>query len=129
MLQTKKCPQELYDPCPVSFRKTTTADLEEFEDGLNLLPRSIKARVRSALFKSSLSPSWKSLQGFGDDYITGITPIAEQQDLIEIKTLLQSKCTRWHEERFSRLTVSNFGRVLQRKSRFDTIALELLQPN
>ena len=48
--------------------------------------------------------------------------------MIEIKTRLQSKCIRWHEERFCRLTASNFGRVLQRKSRFDTLALELLQP-
>ena len=48
--------------------------------------------------------------------------------MIEIKTRLQSKCIQWHKERFCRLTASNFGRALQRKSRFDTLALELLQP-
>ena len=95
---------------------------------LPLLPPSVKARVTSTLLKSSLPPSWQFLQEVGDNFIAGITPTKEQQDLIEIKTRLQSKCIRWHEERFCRLTASNFGRVLQRKSRFDTLALELLQP-
>jgi len=68
------------------------------------------------------------LQTFGEDFIARITPTDEQQDLIEVKTRPQSHCIRWHEERFCRLTASNFGCVLQRKSQFHSLALELLQP-
>ena len=41
---------------------------------------------------------------------------------------MQVECVRWHEERYCRLTASNFGCVIQRKSEFHKLALELLSP-
>ena len=53
---------------------------------LSLLPCSVKTWVTSTLLKSSLPPPWQFLQEVGNDFIAGITPTKEQQDLIEIKT-------------------------------------------
>ena len=152
--EAKRCPLELYDPRPAFLRKTTKADLEEFQDALSLLPatcgfvhllnkpsdidsesgkailplipRSVKAKISNCIFKTNLPPSLETIKEFGEKFIADITPTNDQQQMIEKKTLLQADSTRWHEERYCRLTASNFGRVLQRRSDFKKLASDLL---
>ena len=45
---------------------------------------------------------------------------------IENKTWLQASAVRWHEERLNRLTASNFGHVMKRKSAFDKLSMDIL---
>jgi len=42
---------------------------------------------------------------------------------IEMKTRPQSYCARWHEERYCRLTASNFGVVIKLFAKFKEISL------
>ena len=147
-------PLELYDPRPAFLRKTTKGDLEEFQDALSLLPatcgfvhllnkpsdidsesgkailplipRSVKAKISNCILKTNLPPSLETIKEFGEKFIVDITPTNDQQQMIEKKTRLQADCTRWHEERYCRLTASNFGQVLQRRSDFKKLASDLL---
>ena len=73
-----------------------------------------------------MPPSLECLQEFGKSFISGITLTDMQREMIEKKTRLQSNCVRWHEERFCRLTASNFGKIIKRKSEFENLAQELL---
>ena len=144
---------EIFDPRPSALRRTTTAEIEELNDSLQclsttcgfvhllskpsevpnseqdtlpLIPRSVKAKINHQILKVALPPSFECLQEFGICFIAEITPTDLQRELIERKTRLQANCVRWHEERFCRLTASNFGKVVQRKSEFQKLALELL---
>lgn len=140
------------DPRPVNMQKTSKSELEEFTLQLETLqppcgflhllsqpskdittthllpltPRSVQARVRAMLFQSTLPPTWEVIQNYGKEFITGITPSAEEKAVVENKTRLQASALRWHEERFSRLTASNFGSVMIRKSSFDKLARDIL---
>ena len=143
-----------YDPRPPSMQKTTKTELEELTEQLNTLatscgflhllsrpseaesvksahslpltPRSIQARARHKLFQGVLPPTWEFIQECGKDFIMGITPSDAEKSAIEGKTRLQSLSVRWHEERLNRLTASNFGRVVLRKSAFDKLAKDIL---
>ena len=52
---------------------------------------------------------------------------SEQRTNIEKKTHTQATCARWHEEHFCRLTASNFGAVIKRKSNYEKLAHSLLE--
>ena len=86
----------------------------------------MKAKINHQILKVALPPSFECLQKFGKCFIAEITPTDLQRELIERKTQLQANCVRWHEEQFCRLTASNFGKVVQWKSEFQKLALELL---
>lgn len=150
--EPKRSPAEVFDPRPSTLQRTTKADIQEFTDSINsltvpcvfihllskptesdnskdmlpLIPRSVKAKICSQMMQLPLPPSFECVQQLGQQFISGITPSDSQRQLIEKKTRLQSECVRWHEERYCRLTASNFGRVIQRKSEFNKLALELL---
>ena len=55
----------------------------------------------------------EGIQELRQSFASGIAPNDLQRQLIEKKTRLQSECVRWHEERYCRLTASNFSRVIQ----------------
>ena len=153
-VESKRNPTELYDPRPAELRKTTEVDIQELKDSLQclsmtsgfvhllskpseasnneqdttlpLIPRSVKAKIKYQILKVPLPPSFECLQEFGKLFISEITPTDLQREIIEKKTKLQSDCVRWHEERYCRLTASNFGKIVKRKSEFLNLALELL---
>ena len=151
-VELKRNPTDLFDPHPSALRKTTEADIEELRDSLQCLsgtcgfvhllskpevtkneqdtlppiPRSVKARINHQILQVTLPPSFECLQEFGKSFISGITPTDMQREMIEKKTRLQSNCVRWREERYCRLTASNFGKIIKRKSEFENLALELL---
>lgn len=140
-VESKRNPTELFDPRPSELRKTTEADIEELKDSLQclsmtsgfvhllskpsevsnneqdttlpLIPRSVKAKIKYQILKVPLPPSFECLQEFGKSFISEITPTDLQREIIEKKTRLQSNCVRWHEERYCRLTASNFGKVIK----------------
>ena len=47
------------------------------------------------------------------------------QQVVEQQTKAQTKCPLWHQLRSYKLTSSNFGKIVKRKSRFDTLATQL----
>lgn len=150
----KRHPADIVDPRPAPLQRTTKADLEEFADSLQslplcgfthllskeeeantsdsdalpLLPRSIQFRIRQEILELPLPPSLECIDEFGRKFVSGISLSDVQRRLIEKKTRLQANCVRWHEERYCRLTSSNFGRIVKRKSGFENLALELLRP-
>ena len=63
-----------------------------------------------------LPPSLHSLQELGDEFIEGITPNNQQKLDIEKAIRMQANCLHWHEERYCRLTASNFGAVVKHRS-------------
>ena len=151
-VESKRNPTDLFDPRPSALKKTTEADIEELKDSLQCLPgtcgfihllskpevtnneqdilppipRNVKARINHQILQGSMPPSLECLQEFGKSFISGITLTDMQREMIEKKTRLQSNCVRWHEERFCRLTASNFGKIIKRKSEFENLAQELL---
>ena len=92
---------------------------------LPLTPRSVRARVQAELCQTPLPPPPNVIVGFGETFLKGITPTVAQKELVETKTRKQAVSLRWHEEHFGRLTASNFGRVLLRKSAFDKLGCDL----
>ena len=55
-----------------------------------------------------------------------ITPSDDQRRVVEENTRRQASCKRWKEERYLRLTASNFGRVMLRRSNHIKLADEIL---
>lgn len=55
-----------------------------------------------------------------------LKPNDEQRKAVEKATRRQSSSKRWREERYLRLTASNFGRVILRKSNYAKLAEEIL---
>ena len=134
------------------MRKTSKTDLEEFVQQLEnlptsgflhlfsqsvlrvdkpkhllpLTPRSIQARVCHKVFQSPLPPTLETIQKLGEEFVAAIKPTAEEKTAIEEKTRLQANAVRWHEERFCRLTASNFGNLMLRRSGFDKLAKDIL---
>ena len=93
---------------------------------LPLTPRSVQARICNKIFQSTLPLTWEVIQNYGREFIEGITPSAAEKMAIENKTQLQVSAVRWHEEWLNRLTASNFGRVMKRKSAFDKLAMDII---
>lgn len=151
----RRCERKAYDPRPLTMRKTTTVDLDELKMGIQelptacgflhllcgptdettpadpditlpLTPRSVQCRFKDGLLKMPLPPSFTALEELGKQFVVDITPGGEHRNNIEIKTRPQSYCARWHEERYCRLTASNFGAVVKRRSNHQKLAQSLL---
>ena len=136
------------------MRNTSQADLKEFRDELKelpngtgfshllhkpsetshsktisplpLVPQSVQCRIKVKLFSIPLPPSLHDLQELGQEFIDEITPNSQQRCDIEKATRLQASCMHWHEERYCRLTASNFGAVVKRRSAHINLAKSLL---
>ena len=106
---------------PCAFIHLLSKPTDNSKDVLPLIPRSVKAKICSQMMQLPLPPSFECVQQLGQQFISGITPSDSQRQRIEKKTRLQGECVR-----YCRLTASNFGRVIQRKSEFHKLALELL---
>ena len=153
--EKKRSERKAYDPRPLTLRNTSQAELEEFRSDLKelpngtgfchllyklsdttptettsalpLIPRSVQCRVKVKLFSMPLPPTLQVLQDLGQEFIDTITPNSHQRFEIEKATRMQANCMRWHEERYCRLTASNFGAVVKRKSAHANLAASLLQ--
>jgi len=76
--------------------------------------------------QGSLPPTLTTIKSYGVEFIKGITPTADEKNVIEEKTCLQAYSAQWYEEHHSRLTASSFGQVILRKSRFQKLAETIL---
>ena len=148
--------KELADPRPLELQKTTDEEKKAFIDNLKkleiscgfldlmtvaesytvnddtspmfpLTPRSAQCKIKAQLLQEcSLPPTFETLLAYGKKFIDMITQDDNQQKNVEKSTRRQSACKRWREERYLRLTASNFGRVLLRKSNYTKLAEEIL---
>ena len=143
-------PKEFMDPRPVELQKTTDEEKAEFITNLKQLgvscgfmdllvpqddapsklpmtPRSAQCRIKAQIIKEcTLPPTLEAITSYADSFLKMIQPSDEQRKAVERKTRRQSSCVRWREERHLRLTASNFGRVVLRKSNFPKLAEEIL---
>ena len=105
----------LHKPCDTSPTKTTSP--------LPLIPQSVQCHMKLKLYSMPLPPSLQILQELGQEFIDTITPNSQQRSEIEKATLLQTNCVHWYEEMHCRLTASNFGAVVKRRSAYTTSLL------
>ena len=154
--KNKRCERKGYDPWLITMRKTTTNDFEEFcskldelptecaflhllskpsivtvapdipHTNLPLLPRSVQSRIKDKLFKMCLPPTFETLQELRQDFIDRLTPTSEQRAEVKERTRAQATCVQWHEERYCRLTASNFGSVINCKFAYENLARTIL---
>ena len=90
-------------------------------------PRSAQAKISAQIIKECpLPPSFQSLTSYFDKFVSMITPSDDQRRVVEENTRRQASCKRWKEERYLRLTASNFGRVMLRRSNHIKLADEIL---
>ena len=82
--------------------------------------------MKAKLPSTPLPPSFHVLQELGQEFIDGITPNSQQKSEIEKATRMQANCVCWHEERYCRLTASNFGAVVKRRSAQTNLATSIL---
>ena len=73
------------------------------------------------VFQGSLPPTLETIQKLGEEFVAALNPMADKKTTTEENTRLQANAVRWHEERFCRLTASNFRKVVLRRSGFDKI--------
>ena len=148
--------KELIDPRPLELQKTTDEEKKSFienlkklevscgfldlltvaepytiDDGASpmfpLTPRSAQCRMKAQLLQECpLPPTFETLLAYGEKFIDMIKPNENQRKSVEKSTRRQSACRRWREERYLRLTASNFGRVLLRRSNYTKLAEEIL---
>ena len=94
---------------------------------LPMTPRSTQSRVSALIIKEvELPPMLQSVVSYRDKFLKLLQPDGEQRKANEKATRRQSSCKRWREERYLRLTASNFGRVMLRKSNYGKLAEEIL---
>ena len=151
----KPCPQskQPLDPRPLESQKITDTEMEAFLCNLKELkvscgfldlmlpteqckdtslkfpstPRSAQAKISAQIIKECpLPPSFQSLTSYFDKSVSMITPSDDQQRVVEENTRRQVSCKRWKEERYLRLTASNFGRVMLHRSNHIKLADEIL---
>ena len=142
-------PKEFMDPRPVELQQTTDGEKTEFTKALKQLgvscgfldlmvpqddapsklpmtPRSAQCRVKAQIIKECmLPPTLETITSYADSFLKMIRPSDEQRKAVERKTRRQGSCLRWREERHLRLTASNFGKVVLRKSNFPKLAEEI----
>ncbi|SMN02463.1 phage-related exonuclease [uncultured Candidatus Thioglobus sp.] len=106
----------LHDPSAVSSSTPTTTPLPP-------IPKSCVERVRYMLKSLPQPPSRKNILDLGQELISRLT--VDDLAAIEKATVGQSLRKRWHEERFGRLTASNFGRVCKVR-KVESMAIKLL---
>ena len=152
--ENKRSERKAYDPHPLCMRSTSTTELEEFRERveellkgtrfshllhksshasstevpstLPLPPRSVQCRIKHKLSTMPLPPSFSVLQELGEEFVSDITPNNQQKCDIEKATRPQANCVHWHEECYCRLTASNFGAVVKRKSAHSNLANSIL---
>ena len=123
---TEQLKKALQVPCGFLHLLTNPSEETPKVHSLPLTPCSIQTRIHHKIFQSELPPTWKLIQDYGNKFIAGITLTDQEKVIIEKNTRLQNAAMRWHEERFNRLTASNFGRVISQKSGFDKLAHDIL---
>ena len=152
--ENKRSERKAYDPRPLCMRSTSTSELEEFRERvkelpngtgflhllhksshaisteavstLPLTPQSVQCCLKHKLYSMPLPPSLSVLQELGEEFLSDITPNNQQKCDTEKATCLQANCVHWHEEHYCRLTASNFGAVVKRKSAHATLANSIL---
>ena len=88
---------------------------------------SAQAKISAHIIKECpLPPSFQSLTSYFDKVVSMITPSDDQRRVVEENTRPQVSCKRWKVERYLRLTASNFGRVMLRRSNHIKLADEIL---
>jgi len=142
-------PKTFMDPRPVELQQTTDEEKAEFIKNLKQLevscgfldlmvpqddapsklpmtPRSAQCRVKAQIIKECpLPPTLETITSYADCFLKMMQPSDEQRKAVEKNTRRQSLCKRWREERYLRLTASNFGRVMLRKSNYPKLAEEI----
>jgi len=73
-----------------------------------------------------LPTSLQVFQELGQEFVNAITPDSHQRSEIEKATGMQANCVHWHEERYCRLTASNFGAAVKCRSAHTNLATSLL---
>ena len=86
----------------------------------------MQACVHHKIYLSPLPPTVQTIQKLGEEFVAALKPTTDEMTAIEEKTRLQANAVRWHEEKYCRLTASNFGKVVLRKSEFDKLAKDIL---
>ena len=143
-------PKNFMDPQPVKLQQTTDEEKAEFIKNLKQLevlcgflhlmvprddapsklpmtPRSAQCRVKAQIIKECpLPPTLEMITSYADSFLKMIQPSDEERVAVEKSTQRQNSCKRWREERHLRLTASNFGRVVLRKSNYSKLAEEIL---
>lgn len=148
--------KEILDPRPLELQKTSDAEKKSFVESLRSLkvscgfldlltvaeshdvsgdtnlmfplsPRSAQCKIKAQIIQEcSLPPTLETILSYGEKFVTMIQSDDEQQRTVEMATRHHSACKRWREERYLRLTASNFGRVLLQKSNYTKLAEEIL---
>ena len=137
------------DPRPRELQRTTDKDIQSLVDNLkqcttfcgllDLLtkseepraklpptPRSIQWKLHNEILHLELPPSMDIMKAYGEKFVQSIMPTDAERQSIEEVTRSQSSSKRWIEERYCRLTSSNFGRFLVRKANHVKLAYEIL---
>ena len=141
------------DPRPAESQLTTEAEITDFLHDLEslniscgflnlmvvtessddpsskfpLTPRSAQMKINADITKECpLPPTYETVSSYFDKFVMMITPTNDQQRTVEENTRRQGGCKRWKEERYLRLTASNFGRVMLRQSNHTKLAEEIL---
>lgn len=145
--------KEFMDPRPNNVQKTTEKEIKDFIENLKgmeyacgflsvlvpldapdeskvllpLTPRSAQSKINAQIIeKCELPPSLEVITSHFEKFVDMIKPSSDQRNLVEKKTRKQGSCKRWQEERHLRLTASNFGRVILRRSNYEKLAEEIL---
>ena len=142
--------KDFFDPRPLNLQKTTDEELQAFTENLQCLkiscgfldlmvasndtslklpmtPRSAQSRVNAQIIKEvELPPTLQAVVSYSGNFLKLLQPDEEQRKAVEKATRRQSSSKRWREERYLRLTASNFGRVMLRKSNYGKLAEEIL---
>ena len=94
---------------------------------LPMTPRSAQSRINAQIIKEvELPPTLEAVICYSDNFLKLLQPDEEQLKAVEKATRRQASSKRWREERYLRLTASNFGRVMLRKSNYGKLAEEIL---
>ena len=134
--------KDFFDPRPLILQKTTDEELQKFTENLQDLkvscgfldimvanndtspklpvtPRSAQSRIMAQIIKEAeLPPTLQAVVSYSDNFLKLIKSNDEQRKAVEKATRRQSSSKRWREERYLRLTASNFGRVILHKSNY-----------
>ena len=137
--------KDFFDPRPFTDEelKTFTGNLQQLKTSCGFLdlmvasndtasklpmtPRSAQSRISAQIVKEvELPPTLQAVVSYRDKFLKLLQPDGEQRKAVEKATRRQSSSKRWREERYLRLTASNFGRVMLRKSNYAKLAEEIL---
>ena len=98
---------------------------ESLNSLLPLIPKACIERVKHKLRNSIHPPNITFISQLIEELITQLTRNSKEIAAIERATVGQSVRKRWHEERYGRLTASNFGKIYKAK-KYDSLTTYLL---